>query len=94
MPKSKGRRKPRKPQTAQKRVINKAQPIALRTLPVFAHFDNSEYWYGLLPELIMIQGKWIQENAKKLKLAPELDTYLSNAVSLHHTALIVTGNDR
>lgn len=42
----------------------------------------------------MIQGNWIQDNAKKLTLTPEFNTYLSNAISLHHTALIVTGNDR
>lgn len=38
MPKSKGRRKSRKPQAPTKKVIKKSGPIPVRELPLFAHF--------------------------------------------------------
>lgn len=67
--------------------------IPLLQLPLYAKLNPSQYWYGLLPEIIVIQGLWIEKHMAKLNLKEEITPYLRNAISLHHSALVVAGND-
>jgi len=70
--------------------------IPIMQLPCYKFFENEpnrRYWYGLLPEVINIQGEWIQKHLPLVKTNTEIDPYLKNIVSLHHTALLVAGND-
>jgi len=70
------------------------QEVPLIQLPLYAKIKPSTYWYGLIPELICIQGIWIKEHFKKIRLPDELVPYISNAINQHHTALIIAGNNR
>lgn len=70
--------------------------IPLMQLPFYKFFEsepNRTYWYGLLPEVIKIQGEWIQKHLPLVKTNTEIAPYLKNMVSLHHTALLVAGNN-
>lgn len=67
--------------------------LPLIKLPLYEYLNGSEYWYGLIPELICIQGNWIQGHITKLNLPANLAPYLKNAISQHHTALMIAGND-
>lgn len=75
----------------------KNKPIDLMQLPLFKFFDtepNKSYWYGLLPEVIRIQGAWIDEHYQLIILPTEIKPYIQNMVSVYKTALLVAGNDR
>lgn len=75
----------------------KNKPIDLMQLPLFKFFDtepNKSYWYGLLPEVIRIQGAWIDEHSQLITLPAEIKPYIQNMVSVYKTALLVAGNDR
>lgn len=78
----------------RKPAVDNTQLMPLRQLPLYAHLDTSQYWYGLLPEIIVIQRLWIEKHLAELEIEDELKPYLRNAISLHHTALIVAGNDK
>ena len=78
----------------KKQTMDSGQNVPLIQLPLFATTNISPYWYGLLPEIINIQGAWIDKEWKKITLDKELRLYLQYAISLHHTALIVAGNNR
>ena len=91
------KRKQRNKRYRPKQKPSSEQPsgnIPLRQLPFYALLDPSPYWYGLLPEIIVIQGSWIQQHLGKLELPSDLAPYLKNAVNQHHTALIVAGNNK
>lgn len=68
--------------------------MPLRQLPFYAALDPSPHWYGILPEITVIQGSWIQQHLEQLTLPDEVSPYLKNAINQHHTALIVAGNNR
>lgn len=68
--------------------------IPLIKLPLYDFLNPSPYWYGLLPEIVCIQGEWIQKHITKLNLPANLAPYVKNAINQHHTALIVAGNNR
>lgn len=70
------------------------QEVPLIQLPLYAQLNPSDYWYGLIPELICIQRIWIQEHIKKIQLPVELAPYINNAINQHHTALIIAGNNQ
>ena len=96
MPRKKKKRRAvqRKAKTSVKRTVPQNTQMPLIQLPLFEHFNKSQYWYGLLPEMIVIQGSWIEGHVAKLNIDKDLKPYLMNAISLHQTALIVAGNDR
>lgn len=75
----------------------KSELIDLMQLPLYKFFDtepNRSYWYGLLPEVIRIQGKWIDNHLPLVNMPTEIKPYLQNMVSIYKTALFVAGNDR
>lgn len=72
------------------------QPITLPliNLPYFSHYRKSDYWYGALAEYSVLQAEWIIKNVKRIKWPKEIEPYIQTAVSIHHQALIMAGNDR
>lgn len=69
-------------------------PMPLIRLPYFDHFTKFDYWYGLLPELATRQAIWLEKHLKLIQWPNEFQGNVETAVSLHHQALILTGNDR
>jgi len=61
---------------------------------LFNVMSKSELWYGLLPELLHIERKWIALNGINLEkhLSPAQLPYLANAISLWEQALNATMN--
>ena len=69
-------------------------PIPLIKLPLYAYLNPSPYWYGLIPDIITIQGDWIQKHLDRVSLPSDLAPYINNAFNQYKTALVVAGNDR
>lgn len=94
---SRGKRKNKADYKNTPATMPKGGVIPLRHLPLYKFIEtepNRTFWYGLLPEIICIQGEWIDKHLPLITVPNEAEPYLKNAVSLHHTALLVAGNDR
>ncbi|WP_143751801.1 hypothetical protein [Maribacter sp. 4U21] len=77
--------------------MSKSKILPLLELPLFAFFNKEPYkskWFGLLPEVINIQGEWIDKHQTLIKCSDDVRPFLTNMVNLYKTALVIAGNNR
>ena len=75
-------------------VIEQPTAMPLIKLPLFQFYKNSGLVYGLIPEIICIQGNWIKTEISKISLPSNIATFLASSENTRTSSLSLAGNDR
>lgn len=67
--------------------------IPIKTLPFYRQIDSRTEWFALLPEIMNIQFKWINEQKDYLRLPENVKSYFDYAFKLWKDTVIVAGNN-
>ena len=67
--------------------------IPIKALPFYQKIDKWNEWFALLPEIMDIQFKWINEQKDWLALSDDIQPYFDFAFKLWKDTVIVAWNN-